>query len=131
MSHADSGGDESIGTRCEHCGKLFIEEVSKSIHEHQCDAASDGAGDGGGTEDSARLKVPSDDNEEYDPLRAWLAEATRSGAVQFKGRYISDEVGLSPQQIGNFMRGIKQQDSAFEVAEIGRSSAIMWEVRQA
>jgi len=65
-------------------------------------------------------------------LRAYLAEKTaEQGELYVKGKFIADDVDMSPQAIGQLM--IKLQDSApaLEIEKWSYTSATTWRVTTA
>ncbi|AGN01534.1 hypothetical protein L593_07945 [Salinarchaeum sp. Harcht-Bsk1] len=62
-------------------------------------------------------------------LRDYLAEKVREeGVVYFKSKFIADEVGLSPKEIGALM--VKLSDSAREISveKWSYTSATTWRI---
>jgi len=67
-----------------------------------------------------------------DHLRQYLARKVREeGEVYFKSKFIADEVGLSPKEIGALM--VKLRDSAREidVEKWSYTSATTWRIEAA
>jgi len=60
----------------------------------------------------------SDEPSKEERLRAYLLEKAQDGELYFKSKFIADEVGLSPKEIGALM--VKLRDSAREVVVHGR-----------
>jgi hypothetical protein len=65
-----------------------------------------------------------------DRLKAFLKEKASDGEMYFKSKFIADEVGLSPKEIGALM--VKLKDSAeLEVEKWSYTSATTWRVESA
>jgi len=64
-------------------------------------------------------------------LRSYLKQKASDGEVYFKSKFIADEVGLSPKEIGALM--VKLRDSApeLEVEKWSYTSATTWRVEPA
>ena len=63
-------------------------------------------------------------------LQNYLLQRTEDGEVYFKGKFIADEVGLSPKEIGALM--VKLRDSArnLEIEKWSYTSATTWRVQR-
>ncbi len=61
-------------------------------------------------------------------LRRYLREQAADGDLYFKGKFIADDVGLSPKEIGALM--VKLSDSAtdLEIEKWSYTSATTWRV---
>jgi CRP-like cAMP-binding protein len=64
-------------------------------------------------------------------LRTYLRQRAEDGEVYIKGKFIADDVGLSPKEIGALM--VKLRDSAgdLEVEKWSYTSATTWRVSRA
>ena len=64
-------------------------------------------------------------------LRTYLRQRAEDGEVYIKGKFIADDVGLSPKEIGALM--VKLRDSAgdLQVEKWSYTSATTWRVSQA
>jgi hypothetical protein len=64
-------------------------------------------------------------------LKRFLQEKAESGEMYFKSKFIAEEVGLSPKEIGALM--VKLRDSApeLEVEKWSYTSATTWRVEPA
>jgi hypothetical protein len=64
-------------------------------------------------------------------LKRYLNERAADGELYFKSKFISDEVGLSPKEIGALM--VKLSDSAddLEIEKWSYTSATTWRVTPA
>lgn len=65
-------------------------------------------------------------------LRSFLSEKARSeGEVYFKSKFIADEVGLSPKEIGALMVQLKEGTPDLEIEKWSYTSATTWRVEPA
>mgnify|MGYP002760331582 FL=1 len=73
----------------------------------------------------------SDEPSKEERLRAYLLEKAQDGELYFKSKFIADEVGLSPKEIGALM--VKLRDSATEltVEKWSYTGATTWRVEPA
>ncbi|PSQ36767.1 hypothetical protein BRD05_02110 [Halobacteriales archaeon QS_9_70_65] len=64
-------------------------------------------------------------------LRTYLRQRAEDGEVYVKGKFIADDVGLSPKEIGALM--VKLRDSAgdLEIEKWSYTSATTWRVSRA
>ena len=64
-------------------------------------------------------------------LRTYLRQRAEDGEIYVKGKFIADDVGLSPKEIGALM--VKLQDSTgdLEVEKWSYTSATTWRVSRA
>ena len=64
-------------------------------------------------------------------LKQYLREQADDGEMYFKGKFIADDVGMSPKEIGALM--VKLADSAedLEVEKWSYTSATTWRVQPA
>ncbi len=71
---------------------------------------------------------PDDTRSKEDRLRSYLKQKADDGEMYFKSKFIADEVGLSPKEIGALM--VKLKDSAdLEVEKWSYTSATTWRVK--
>ena len=73
---------------------------------------------------------PSTDSKER-RLKHYLRERVQDGELYFKSKFIADDVGLSPKEIGALM--VKLSDSAtdLEIEKWSYTSATTWRVDSA
>jgi len=64
-------------------------------------------------------------------LKSFLAEKAADGEMYFKSKFIADEVGLSPKEIGALMVKLKDSASEIEVEKWSYTSATTWRVEPA
>lgn len=64
-------------------------------------------------------------------LRNFLAEKATDGELYFKSKFIADEVGLSPKEIGALMIKLKDSASELNIEKWSYTSATTWRVEPA
>jgi hypothetical protein len=64
-------------------------------------------------------------------LRRYLAEKAREGEFFFKSKFIADEVGLSPKEIGALMVKLKDSASELTIEKWSYTSATTWRIEPA
>ena len=64
-------------------------------------------------------------------LRSYLREKAAEGEMYFKSKFIADEVGLSPKEIGALMVKLKDGASDLEIEKWSYTSATTWRVSPA
>jgi hypothetical protein len=64
-------------------------------------------------------------------LKSFLAEKASDGEMYFKSKFIADEVGLSPKEIGALMVKLKDSATEIEVEKWSYTSATTWRVEPA
>ena len=72
-----------------------------------------------------------DDRSKEERLKQYLLDRAQDGEMYFKGKFISDDVDLSPKEIGALM--VKLRDSATEltVEKWSYTGATTWRVEPA
>jgi hypothetical protein len=64
-------------------------------------------------------------------LKSFLAEKAADGEMYFKSKFIAEEVGLSPKEIGALMVKLKESASEIQVEKWSYTSATTWRVEPA
>ena len=64
-------------------------------------------------------------------LKSFLAEKASDGEMYFKSKFIADEVGLSPKEIGALMVKLKHSASEINVEKWSYTSATTWRIEPA
>ena len=64
-------------------------------------------------------------------LRSFLRQKAEDGEVYFKSKFISDEVGLSPKEIGALMVQLSESTSDLDIEKWSYTSATTWRVSRA
>ena len=73
---------------------------------------------------------PSADTKE-ERLKRFLAQKASDGEIYFKSKFIADEVGLSPKEIGALMVKLRDSVSDLEIEKWSYTSATTWRVAPA
>ncbi|THE65113.1 hypothetical protein D8Y22_07770 [Salinadaptatus halalkaliphilus] len=64
-------------------------------------------------------------------LKRYLRERAEDGELYFKGKFIADEVGMSPKEIGALMVKLSESATELEVEKWSYTSATTWRVEPA
>ncbi|GGC70001.1 hypothetical protein GCM10007209_34960 [Haloferax sulfurifontis] len=80
---------------------------------------------------SATVPPSTDSSSKEDRLKQYLLDRAKDGEMYFKSKFIADDVGLSPKEIGALM--VKLRDSATEltIEKWSYTSATTWRVETA
>ena len=70
---------------------------------------------------------PSTDTKE-ERLKRYLSKKASDGEIYFKSKFIADEVGLSPKEIGALMVKLRNSVSDLEIEKWSYTSATTWRV---
>jgi hypothetical protein len=73
----------------------------------------------------------SQDGSKEERLRAFLERKATDGEMYFKSKFIADEVGLSPKEIGALMVKLKESATDLEIEKWSYTSATTWRVEPA
>lgn len=63
-----------------------------------------------------------------DRLKQYLREQVTDGEIYFKSKFISDDVGLSPKEIGALMVKLRDSATDLEIEKWSYTSATTWRV---
>ncbi len=77
------------------------------------------------------LTARSSADSKEDQLRQFLREKAEDGELYFKSKFIADEVGLSPKEIGALMVKLKDSATDIEIEKWSYTSATTWRVTPA
>lgn len=77
---------------------------------------------------SATTKPSGDERSKEERLKAFLKRKAESGEMYFKSKFIADEVGLSPKEIGALMVKLKDSAADLEIEKWSYTSATTWRV---
>ncbi len=80
---------------------------------------------------SATTQPSPDDRSKEDRLKAFLARKASDGEMYFKSKFIADEVGLSPKEIGALMVKLKDSATDLNIEKWSYTSATTWRVEPA
>lgn len=61
-------------------------------------------------------------------LRNYLRDKAADGEVYFKSKFIADDVGLSPKEIGALMVKLRDSATELEIEKWSYTSATTWRV---
>ncbi|MCO8267492.1 hypothetical protein C5B90_13740 [Haloferax sp. Atlit-12N] len=80
---------------------------------------------------SATVPPSTDSSSKEDRLKQYLLDRAKDGEMYFKSKFIADDVGLSPKEIGALM--VKLRDSATDltIEKWSYTSATTWRVETA
>jgi hypothetical protein len=80
---------------------------------------------------SATPQPTSEPNSKEERLAQFLTEKAKDGELYFKSKFIADEVGLSPKEIGALMVKLKDSATNLEIEKWSYTSATTWRVEPA
>ena len=69
-----------------------------------------------------------DDPSKEERLAAFLREKAEDGELYFKSKFIADEVGLSPKEIGALMVKLKDTACGLSIEKWSYTSATTWRI---
>jgi hypothetical protein len=75
--------------------------------------------------------APSESTSKEARLQSYLREKAQDGELYFKSKFIADEVGLSPKEIGALMVKLKESAADLEIEKWSYTSATTWRVQPA
>jgi hypothetical protein len=78
-----------------------------------------------------QAETETDPDSKEQRLLAYLRQRAADGEVYFKSKFISDEVGLSPKEIGALMVKLKDSAGDIEIEKWSYTSATTWRVTPA
>ncbi|WP_299268654.1 DUF7123 family protein [Halorientalis sp.] len=64
-------------------------------------------------------------------LKTFLSQKAADGELYFKSKFIADEVGLSPKEIGALMVKLKDSAGELEIEKWSYTSATTWRIESA
>jgi hypothetical protein len=64
-------------------------------------------------------------------LKRYLVDRAKDGELYFKSKFIADEVGLSPKEIGALMVKLRDSAAELQVEKWSYTSATTWRVEPA
>ena len=73
----------------------------------------------------------SDEPSKEDRLKSYLIEKAQDGEMYFKSKFIAEEVGLSPKEIGALMVKLRDSASDLTVEKWSYTSATTWRIEPA
>jgi hypothetical protein len=82
----------------------------------------------------SKTALPNDETtppDKEERLRSYLRSKAADGEVYFKSKFIADDIGLSPKEIGALMVKLKDAGSDLEIEKWSYTSATTWRVAPA
>ncbi len=73
----------------------------------------------------------SDSESKESRLKNYLAQKAEDGELYFKSKFIADEVGLSPKEIGALMVKLRDSATEIDVEKWSYTSATTWRITPA
>lgn len=80
---------------------------------------------------SATANPSTDASSKEDRLKQYLLDRAKDGEMYFKSKFIADDVGLSPKEIGALMVKIRDSATDLSVEKWSYTSATTWRVEAA
>ena len=80
---------------------------------------------------SATAQPSQEQSSKEDRLKSFLTEKASDGEMYFKSKFIADEVGLSPKEIGALMVKLKDSATDLQVEKWSYTSATTWRIQPA
>ena len=80
---------------------------------------------------SSMLQPSTDEPTKEERLTTYLRGKAEDGEMYFKSKFIADDVGLSPKEIGALMVKIRDSASDLEIEKWSYTSATTWRVELA
>ena len=80
---------------------------------------------------STTVQPSTDEMSKEDRLKAFLTEKANNGELYFKSKFIADEVGLSPKEIGALMVKLRDSAADLKIEKWSYTSATTWRVAPA
>ncbi|MFB6081360.1 MAG: hypothetical protein ABEJ67_00930 [Halanaeroarchaeum sp.] len=75
--------------------------------------------------------TPSEPESKEARLKRYLREKATDGELYFKSKFIADEVGLSPKEIGALMVKLSETAQDLKIEKWSYTSATTWRVKPA
>jgi len=73
--------------------------------------------------------APSEPLSKETRLKMYLRDKAQDGELYFKSKFIADEVGLSPKEIGALMVKLKESATDLQIEKWSYTSATTWRVQ--
>jgi len=80
---------------------------------------------------SATVNPSTDADSKEDRLKQYLVQKAQDGEMYFKSKFIADEVGLSPKEIGALMVKLRDSATDLHVEKWSYTSATTWRIETA
>jgi len=79
---------------------------------------------------SATVSPSTDGSSKEERLKQYLIEKAQDGEMYFKSKFIADDVGLSPKEIGALMVKLRDSASELEIEKWSYTSATTWRIKR-
>ncbi len=79
---------------------------------------------------SATVPPSTDGSSKEERLKQYLLEKAQDGEMYFKSKFIADDVGLSPKEIGALMVKLRDSASELEIEKWSYTSATTWRIER-
>jgi hypothetical protein len=79
---------------------------------------------------SATVSPSTDGSSKEERLKQYLLEKAQDGEMYFKSKFIADDVGLSPKEIGALMVKLRDSASELEIEKWSYTSATTWRIER-
>jgi hypothetical protein len=80
---------------------------------------------------SATVSPSTEPASKEERLKQFLLEKAEDGELYFKSKFIAEEVGLSPKEIGALMVKLRDSATELEVEKWSYTSATTWRIEPA
>ena len=80
---------------------------------------------------SATVEPSTQELSKEERLQRYLRREAEDGELYFKSKFIADEVGLSPKEIGALMVKLKDSAEQLEIEKWSYTSATTWRIAPA
>jgi hypothetical protein len=77
---------------------------------------------------SATVTPSTDGSSKEERLKQYLLEKAADGEMYFKSKFIADDVGLSPKEIGALMVKLRDSAAELEIEKWSYTSATTWRI---
>ncbi|WP_318568171.1 DUF7123 family protein [Salinigranum marinum] len=79
---------------------------------------------------SATISPSTDNGSKEERLKQYLVEKAQDGEMYFKSKFIADDVGLSPKEIGALMVKLRDSAAELEIEKWSYTSATTWRIER-
>jgi CRP-like cAMP-binding protein len=79
---------------------------------------------------SATVSPSTDGSSKEERLKQYLLEKAQDGEMYFKSKFIAEDVGLSPKEIGALMVKLRESAAELEVEKWSYTSATTWRIER-
>ena len=80
---------------------------------------------------SATANPSTEANSKEERLKQFLVNKAQNGELYFKSKFIADEVGLSPKEIGALMVKLSESATELTIEKWSYTSATTWRIESA